>query len=93
MLYLQLQHGYPKIRFVELVRYIPAQRSKFPPLLYQTVEEAEPEQKVAPFAPLRAAIEKSRIRNGVRRIGSKQVLSQAFGSFVRHFDTLENKRK
>lgn len=44
----QLSHTDTQICFIELIGNVPAQRSKFPALLYNTMEKAEPEQQFLP---------------------------------------------
>ena len=43
-----LSHGNMKIGIVELVRNVPAERSKLPPLLDVSVEETETEEESVP---------------------------------------------
>lgn len=44
--YLKLSYRYPEIRFIKLIRNIPSQRSKFSPLLNQSMEETQPKQQL-----------------------------------------------
>lgn len=44
----QLSHTDTQICFIELIGNVPAQRSKFPALLYNTMEKAESKQQFLP---------------------------------------------
>lgn len=46
--HLQLSHTDPQIRLVVLIRDIPSQGTKFPPLLHQSMEETEPKEQLLP---------------------------------------------
>lgn len=85
--YLQLHDANSEVGFVELIRNIPTKWSKFPPFLGHSVKEAKSEQKTSPFERLLAAIEEMSIRYRVVHIGTKEIISQPFRCFVRHFDT------
>ena len=46
--HLLLAHAYPKVGLVELIRNIPTQRTKIPPLLNERMEETQTEQQFLP---------------------------------------------
>ncbi len=46
--YLLLPHANTEVRLIELIRDVPAQSPKLPPLLDQGVEEAQPKQQLLP---------------------------------------------
>ena len=46
--HLLLANAYPKVGLVELIRNIPTQRTKIPPLLNERMEETQTEQQFFP---------------------------------------------
>ena len=85
--HLLLLHADPEVGLVELVGYVPAESSKLPPLLHQSVEEAEAEEQLAPGLGLVAALKEARIGDGVIEVGAEEVGSEALWRLIGHLDT------
>ena len=47
--HLQLPDTDPEVGLIEFVSNVPTQGPKLPPLLYKSVEEAQPEEETLPF--------------------------------------------
>lgn len=85
-----LFHANPEIRFVELVRNVPPQSPKFPPLLDNGVEETQPEEELLPGVRLVAAFEEAGVRDGVIEIGTQEVSTESFGWLICHLNSCRN---
>ena len=72
----ELADGDAQVSLVELVRYVPADRSELAPLLDQRVEEAEAEQQLLPRRLVRDAREKLAVRDRVAEVRAEQVEPQ-----------------
>ena len=82
--YLLLFHTDTEVTLIELIGNVPSQGSKLPPLLHQSMEETQSEEKLAPNLRFVAALEEGGVRNGVIQVGSEEVGPQPFGRLISH---------
>lgn len=85
--YLLLLHANPEVRFIELVRDIPPQSTKFPPLLHNGMEETDAKEQLLPGLGLVASFEEGRVRDGIVEVGPKEIGTKTLGWFVGHLDS------
>lgn len=83
-MHLLLPHADAKITLIELIGNVPTQSSKLSPLLYQSVEEAETKEQLAPDHGFVTALEEGGVRDGVIEVRTEEVGPKAFRRFICH---------
>ncbi len=86
-------NGDPEIRLIELIRNVPSEGSKLPPLLNEGMEEAEAKEHLVPVLEIVLdTVVVVRVRDGVPHEGTEEIGSKTLRSLVRHLHAvLENR--
>ena len=84
-MHLLLSQTNTEVTLIELIGNVPAQGSKLPSLLHQSMEETQPKEKLAPETGFVAAVKEGRVRDGVVEVRTEEIGSQSLGRFVGHF--------
>ena len=82
--HLLLFHADPEVTLIKLIWNVPAQWSKFSPLLNQSVKEAQPKQKLPPWLSFIATFKELWVWDGVIEVGAQEVGTQPFRRLIRH---------